>query len=181
MKKAKVIAAVIVLVFFVSAGMFYYFKQIRPASDAATLQSKLKNTSELTTQELIYQGVFRDETGSIPFINKDKFLVKYKATVRAGFNVSDAKVTATDDTVTVTIPHAKIQSVNIQADDIKFYDTNFSIFDGGKQAAIEAEKKAEKIQRNTLRNQAFWMPLTQTDQRSSKLFSLMRPGKEISS
>lgn len=144
MKKTKVIAAVIVLVFLVSAGMFYYFRQIRPASDAAMLQSKLKNTSELTTQEMVYQGVFRDETGSIPFINKDKFLVKYKATVRAGFDISDAKVTVTDNTVTVTIPHAKIQSVNIQADDIKFYDTNFSIVDGGKQAAIEAEKKAEK-------------------------------------
>lgn len=144
MKKTKVIAVVIVLVFCVSAGMFYYLKQIRPASDADTMQSKLKNASELTTQELIYQGVFHDETGSIPFINKDKFLVKYKATVRAGFDVSDAKVAATDDTVTVTIPHAKILSVNIQADDIKFYDTNFSIIDGGKQAAIEAEKKAEK-------------------------------------
>lgn len=87
--KKLVWAVVIVIVVAVAVAGFRYLKASEDIKDA-TISAKLENASDLTTQKLIYSGVLESSSGRIPIINKDKFLIEYKATVNAGFDIYQA-------------------------------------------------------------------------------------------
>ena len=148
--KFKVIIAVI-LAAVISIGSISAYKYITsPKEESIPLETTLEDAAELTTQKMIISDVFRSTKGTIPLINKNRFLVQYKTTITAGLDVQNAKIKETDDKITITIPHCTIDedSIKIKSSDLKIYDTNFAIMSVDKEAVMElvgeAEKKAKK-------------------------------------
>lgn len=148
--KFKVIIAVI-LAAVISIGSISAYKYITsPKEESIPLETTLEDAAELTTQKMIISDVFRSTKGTIPLINKNRFLVQYKTTSTAGLDVQNAKIKETDDKITITIPHCTIDedSIKIKSSDLKIYDTNFAIMSVDKEAVMElvgeAEKKAKK-------------------------------------
>jgi len=84
--------------------------------------------SELTTAELTYTGLVTFEDGSIPFLTKKGFTMKYTATVEAGIDFSKIEVDVSGKTVKVTLPETEIQSVKVDPNSIDFYDESFALF-----------------------------------------------------
>jgi hypothetical protein len=139
----KIIAAIVVLAIIAAGGYYYYLQKQVPTADS--LSSKLVNSSELTTQKLLYEGVVENEGGKIPILTKDSFLLVYKATVRAGFDVSKAEFDISDDAITVTIPKSEIQEITIDPDSLRTYNTSITIIKPDeKDMMAEALKAAEK-------------------------------------
>lgn len=148
--KFKVIIAVILAVV-ISIGSISAYKYITsPKEESIPLETTLEDAAELTTQKMIISDVFRSTKGTIPLLNKNRFLVQYKTTITAGLDVQNAKIKETDDKITITIPHCTIDedSIKIKSSDLKIYDTNFAIMSVDKEAVMElvgeAEKKAKK-------------------------------------
>lgn len=140
----KIIAAVIILAI-IAAGGYYYFFMRSQVPTADSLSSKLVDSSELTTQKLVYEGVVENEGGKIPVLTKDTFLLVYKATVRAGFDVSKAEFDISDDKITVTVPASEIQDITIDPDSLRTYNTSITIIKPDeKEMMAEALKAAEK-------------------------------------
>ena len=111
----------------------------------------IQNSSDLTTQKMVISDVFECTKGKIPLLTKKDFLVQYRTTVTAGFDVSEAEVEETKDKVTITIPHCTVDedSVKIKSDDITLYDTNFAMLNVEPEALLEvlgeAETRAKKL------------------------------------
>jgi len=146
--KWKVIIAVILAVV-ISVGSISAYKYITsPKEESIPLETTLEDAAELTTQKMIISDVFRSTKGTIPLINKNRFLVQYKTTITAGLDVQNAKIKETDDKITITIPHCTIDEDSIKISDLKIYDTNFAIMSVDKEAVMElvgeVEKKAKK-------------------------------------
>lgn len=145
MKKKLIIVVIVILALAGAAGFFYtkYWNNGEDELNEAVIGAILEDSSDITTQHLLYTDVNDMKAGKIPIINKDKYLIKYTADVTAGFDISKTDIKLTEDKIKVTIPHAKIQDVNIKAEDVELIDTNFSIIDGGKETTLEALKEAE--------------------------------------
>ena len=148
--KFKVIIAVILAVV-IGIGSISAYKYITsPKEESIPLETTLEDAAELTTQKMIISDVFRSTKGTIPLLNKNRFLVQYKTPITAGLDVQNAKIKETDDKITITIPHCTIDedSIKIKSSDLKIYDTNFAIMSVDKEAVMElvgeAEKKAKK-------------------------------------
>lgn len=148
--KFKVIIAVILAVV-IGIGSISAYKYITsPKEESIPLETTLEDAAELTTQKMIISDVFRSTKGTIPLLNKNRFLVQYKTTITAGLDVQNAKIKETDDKITITIPHCTIDedSIKIKSSDLKIYDTNFAIMSVDKEAVMElvgeVEKKAKK-------------------------------------
>ena len=119
--------------------------------DTEFLITKLTKASELTTAKLEYTGFSKFKDNGIPIINRSDFLMVYTANARAGIDVKDVKI-ETDKiskTIWISIPKAKILSVNVDPKKITYYDEKFSLFnvnqkeDSDKAQAL-AEEEAKK-------------------------------------
>ena len=147
MKKLfKILIILLVVLIVIAAGHNIYNKHKQHPLDGIALAAKLQERSELTTQTLVVTDIFEESTGAIPLINKNKYLVKYKATVDAGFDVTKTEVQATEDEIIVHIPHCRIDedSVNVRGKDIKTYDTNFAILSPSENEVLKLVSTAEK-------------------------------------
>ncbi|MBP3897690.1 MAG: DUF4230 domain-containing protein [Mogibacterium sp.] len=144
----KKILAVLILVAVVGAGGYYYFTHRGTQElNADMITARLENASDCTTQKLIYQGLIESESGSIPILNKNAFLMTYTAVVRAGFDISKTDVKVDDTSVVITIPPMEIQEITIQPKSLKFYNTSLTIFkpdekNEAQKALVAAEKDA---------------------------------------
>lgn len=113
--------------------------------DTAFVSAKLENISELATAELEYTGLLVYSEGKIPFITQTGFNMIYSASVKAGVDLSEMQIEVTKDKVTVSIPHAKILSVQVYSDSIEFYDEMHSLFNwSDKYDVKEAISAAEE-------------------------------------
>ena len=115
------------------------------------LYSTIKKAKELTTAELNYKGTYRFKDSGIRIINKSDFLMVYTAKVRVGIDVKKIEVDSNPyiKVVTITIPKAKVLSVNVDPSKIKYYDEKFSLFnfdakEDSDKAQAEIEKKAKE-------------------------------------
>lgn len=148
----KKIMAVIIVVLLGAVGFFAY-KYITAAPDVSNipLETVLENASDLSTQKIVISNVFESSKGKIFFITKNKYLVKYTTTVKAGFDISEADIAESADKVTITIPHCRIdeESIKIKASDIKLFDSGFTILNANQDQILEviaeAEKDAKKV------------------------------------
>ncbi len=148
----KVLAILIALLVGAAAaagGIFYWHMKAQPKVDAKSLMERLEDSSELTVSKNFYTGIVRFEEGSIKFIDKNGFTMKYEAEIDAGFELENVSIDVNDDSVVVTVPEAKILSVSIDPDSLEFYDNKVSLFktdrkEATKQALQAAQKDAEE-------------------------------------
>lgn len=125
---AAVIFVVLVIAYvgFKIGGMFY--KNRQPEITAAYISEKIESVSELTTAELAYSGLIIYSDGDIPLITKKGFSMRYDANIRAGIDFSKIKIDVTDDKVVIDVPDVKVQSVDVDAESIEFYDERYALF-----------------------------------------------------
>lgn len=100
----------------------------QPEITTAYISGKINNISELTTTQLDYNGLIVLTDGDIPFLTQKGFSMRYTATIRAGIDISKMKIHITEEKVTVSIPDAQIQSVNVNSDSVVFYDEKHALF-----------------------------------------------------
>ena len=164
-KKAKrtllpiVITFVLTVILFLYIGMSCNAKKAEEASaepiPTATVNepiiskeivaSKLNTVSELCTARLTYNGLIRYEEGKIPLITKKAFFMVYQAEVKAGVDLSLAKVTIEEKTIKIKLPSSMIQDLYIVQDSIQFYDEKTALFNASdRDDALDALKEAEK-------------------------------------
>ena len=154
------IAAVIVCVLF-GAGGFLVGKTA--ASDkkadmsAVVIQNQVTAMSELGTMTYSYTELGKYETKNdfygvtIPFTT-NSFILTYEGKIKAGVDMSEAKVAVKDKNVTITLPKAKILSHEIDEDSIEIYDEKTSIFNPftvKDYAEFYADQK-EKVEKKAL-------------------------------
>lgn len=111
-------------------------KQKQPEITTAYISGKIDNISELTTIQLEYNGLIILSDGDIPFLTQKGFSMRYTASIRAGIDMSKIKISISEEQVTVTIPDAQIQSVNVNSDSLVFYDEKHALFNWTKKEDI---------------------------------------------
>ena len=113
--------------------------------DTTTVTQQLERCQDLVTAKLEYRGLVTYEEGDIDFINKKGFTMIYDADVAASVDLSKAEVAVDGRSVSIKLPHAKLESVSIDPDSLKFYDEKFALFNWqNKTDTAEALKLADK-------------------------------------
>lgn len=142
----KKLTALVIIVAVAAGGFVAYRYFAQSEVSRIPLKTILQDASELTTQTLVITDCFEDSKGDIPLLTKNKYIVKYRGTVDAGLDLSEAEVSEDSSCIRVTIPHCTIdeQSVNVRAEDIDPMDANFAILNPDENAVLELEKRAEK-------------------------------------
>lgn len=54
--------------------------------------------------------------------------MRYTANIRAGIDFSKVNINVTDKKVTVKIPEAEVQSIDVEPESIEFYDERYALF-----------------------------------------------------
>ncbi len=153
MKKIIGVLAVLAIVAVIGLGVLWDGPS-NEDKENLVIESILEDASVLTTQKLYISDVFESTKGKIPFINKSEYLVHYRTTIYAGFDVKEITYEQDGNNITVYIPHCEIdeESIKIGSEDITLYDTNFSIIKANSEQTIqiigEAEKSAEAFAKN---------------------------------
>ena len=127
----RTIILIVVAVALIMGGVWlktFLFGKSEPKITTDYITGKLDVASELTTAELNYTGLVTFQDGSIPFLTKKGFTMKYTATVEAGIDFSKIEVDVGGKTVKVTLPETEIQSVKVDPNSIDFYDESFALF-----------------------------------------------------
>lgn len=138
-----------ILIFFIKKFDEYIKAKRQPALSAEKLAEQLVACSDLTTAEIIYNGVVRFDDGGIPFINEKSFLMMYTAKVKAGIDISKVDVAVTNNKVIVTLPEVTVQDLIIDNSSLEFYDKSSSLFNQVQQEdVVTAVLYAEEDVRN---------------------------------
>lgn len=127
----KLARLVIVLAAAAGIAVFLYVRY-RDASEpeltSSFVNGKLEAVSDLTVSKLTYTGLIRYSDGKIPFLTKNSFSMMYTANVRAGIDLSKARIEIAEDQVVITLPECTVQSVDVDPDSIEFYDEQWALF-----------------------------------------------------
>lgn len=117
------------------------------------INKKLNNISELSTAEMVYNGLYTVVEGNIPFITQKGFSMTYSAEMKAGIDATQIKTEITDDEVIITLPQAQILSTWVDPESIQFYDEKHALFNWSEKtdvteaiAAAEADMKEKANQ-----------------------------------
>ena len=115
--------------------------------DVTYVGNKLEAISELATAKMTYNGIIHFEEGNIPIITKKEFYMSYRVSLKAGFDLSKAKIVVTDHTVTIDLPEAEIYEPNVDEKSFQFFDKSIGIFSSEEmsdlaQAISEAKSDA---------------------------------------
>ncbi|MGN1277297.1 MAG: DUF4230 domain-containing protein, partial [Floccifex sp.] len=127
----KTLVALLIIACVAFTGYTIYERNFKKDLDPIVLEARLKDCSDLITQEIFITDMMDFTRGNITVLNKQNFTVEYSTTVKAGFDVGEAKVKVVGDTIYVTIPRCHIyeDSIKVSADDVEFPDTNYCMFD----------------------------------------------------
>lgn len=124
------------------------------------ISNKLETVSELTTAKLTYNGLVYYSDGKIPFLTQKSYTMTYRSEVRAGVDLSQAKIKVKDSQVELTLPAVEIQEVTVDSDSIQFYDEKAALLNWSRKddvvESINAAKKdvEEKVDYNSLKAEA---------------------------
>lgn len=130
-------------------------RRAHPVVSAASIATQLADCSDLATVTLMYNGFVHFEEGNIPIINLKSFNMTYSAEVRAGVDLSQAKVSVEGQTIKVTLPKAAIQTVAVDPASIQFFDQTWSLLNWDSkqdtataldQAQLDLEAKVDEIE-----------------------------------
>lgn len=139
-----VIILTIIITILISGSLRSLFKTNDADIDNTFISNKLEEMGELTSAQLIYNGIISYSDGKIPFINKKSFLMTYRAEVEAGIQIEDVGIKITDNTVQITLPQVEILDIYVVSDSIQFFDESFSLFNHeDKKDVIQAISIAE--------------------------------------
>lgn len=131
MKKRKLWISIIAAILLLGVGFFaarQFYKEKEPQISSTAIEAKLEKCSELATARLDYHGLVQYSEGEIPLINKKGFSMIYDAEIRAGIDLSQAKVSVSGKTIRITLPEASIQTITVNPDTLEFYDSQYALF-----------------------------------------------------
>ncbi len=154
--KSIVITVILVAVIFLSGVMYaktHHRGNGTKVSDT-TVKNALVSISELATSDYHYTKVGKFTNSlklngwTIPFTEKS-FLLTYEGDIKAGYDLSDAKVSVSNKRITVTLPKVKVLENTISEKSIKVYDEKNNIFNSisvsdYKAFALKEKGKAKK-------------------------------------
>ncbi len=147
MKKIHVITALVASIALITVGFLgarLLEKEDNMKVSASSIEEKLSKCSDLTTARLDYRGIIRYEDGDIQYINKKSFSMIYDAHIKAGIDLSQAKVSVNGKKITVTIPKPEIQDIVVEPDSLEFYDEKLALFNWTKKEDTAKAMKAAK-------------------------------------
>lgn len=116
---------------------------------AVAVESRLEGVSELASVSYSYTNMAKFENSEefygvkLPFTTKS-FILTYDGIIKAGVDLKDAKVRVSGQTVTVTLPQAKILSHEIEEDSVKIFDEKTSVFNPFTVEDFTAFQSAQK-------------------------------------
>lgn len=116
--------------------------------DVTYVGNKLEAISELATAKMTYNGIIHFEEGNIPIITKKEFYMSYRVSLKAGFDLSKAKIVVTDHTVTIDLPEAEIYEPNVDEKSFQFFDKSIGIFSSEEMSDLAqaiSEAKADAL------------------------------------
>lgn len=104
-----------------------------PVLSSITVENQLQQISQLATIRYSYTNMGQFENSNefygikLPFTTKS-FIVAYDGTITAGVDLSQAKVTVTDQKVTIALPAPQILSHEVDPNSLEVFDETTSIF-----------------------------------------------------
>lgn len=146
-------------------GRYLQSHPAEPEISAVVLETRLSEISELASVSYQYTNMAQFENSgefyglTLPFTTK-RFILTYDGVIKAGVDLSGAKVSVSGNTVTVTLPEAKILSHELEEDSVEIFDQRTSIFNPFTVedfTAFQAEQKTvmeEKALQRGLLDQA---------------------------
>jgi hypothetical protein len=151
-KPLKYIVLGILLCAAVGAGC-YFLGRAGTKTDtklsAVAVESRLEGVSELASVSYSYTNMAKFENSEefygvkLPFTTKS-FILTYDGVIKAGVDLKDVKVAVAGQTVTVTLPKAKILSHEIEEDSVKIFDEKTSVFNPFTVEDFTAFQSAQK-------------------------------------
>lgn len=124
-----VLAVAAILILGIMTGKSWEAKKYNKAEmTPAALSAQISELSDLSTAELEYRGLIRYSEGEINFLTKKEFTMIYDAHVKAGVDLSKVQVDMKENKITVSLPAAEIQNINIDPDSLEFYDEKAALF-----------------------------------------------------
>ena len=156
-------------------------KEEETAVDVDYITTKLEGISELATAKLTMKGIIHVEDGKIPLINKKEFYMIYRASVKAGFDLSEADIQVTDQSVQITLAEVKILDCVVDEESLEFFDKSDSIFN---REGMEDTADAISLAKEDLLSQPEIEELKETAKRQaltllSALFEGQIGGREL--
>lgn len=104
-----------------------------PVLSSITVENQLQQISQLATIRYSYTNMGQFENSNefygikLPFTTKS-FIVAYDGTITAGVDLTEAKVTVTDQKVTIALPAPQILSHEVDPNSLEVFDETTSIF-----------------------------------------------------
>lgn len=130
MKKRYILLTVIAAAALIATGFLSarLLDKEKITVSASSIEERLSKCSSLTTARLDYRGMIKYEEGDIPYINKKSFSMIYDAHIKAGIDLSQAKVEVNGKRIKVTVPAPEIQDIVVSPDSLEFYDEKLALF-----------------------------------------------------
>ena len=120
-----------------------------PEISAVVLENRLAEISELASITYNYTNMAQFESSNdfygmkVPFTTK-KFILTYDGVIKAGIDLSQAKVETSGETVRVRLPEAQILSHEIDESSVEVFDEKTSIFNPFTVEDFTAFQAAQK-------------------------------------
>lgn len=140
--KAKVIVIVVAVAVLMGIGAVGYRKiegifnpkKTEPEITTTIVSRQLQTMQDLTTAKENDYGFEEFSEGNIAHVNKKKFTMFYSYEIRAGVDLSKAEIAVNGDThtISITLPKADLQSVSVDPDSLRFFDTESSLFNSNE-------------------------------------------------
>ncbi len=154
MKKIKRAGLLVLALFIVLAAVFLWGRSVGKSAgntevSAVVLENKLTEISELASLTYSYTNMAEFENSKdfygmkVPFTTKG-FIITYDGEIKAGVDLSKAKVDVSGSKITITLPDAEILSHQIDEDSLEIFDETTSIFNPLKVTDYNAFSKDQK-------------------------------------
>lgn len=129
-----IIFGVILAIVCFAVGFFSGGREEKPpVLSSITVENQLQQISQLATVRYSYTNMGQFENSNefygikLPFTTKS-FIVAYDGTITAGVDLTQAKVTVTDQKVTIALPAPQILSHEVDPNSLEVFDETTSIF-----------------------------------------------------
>lgn len=167
MSKVKAALGVVAVVAAMVVGIVAYravggFFEPKAELTNTVVSRQLETMQDLTTARGKDYGFEEFSEGNIAHVNQKKFTMFYSYEIRAGVDLSKAKIAVDNDNhvISITLPKADLQSVSVDPDSLRFFDEQTSLFNDAEvsdtAAALQDAKKtaANKATKSDLLKEA---------------------------